>query len=157
MSSGLFKFRSRDPLSEKGCGNGEGLEISDFRFMIVKNSYQLLDTTIKYLFVGGNMDENGEKVKKRVRLGIPDSIFNLYIDTTDGKPYYHSKPMNPDDPMVIRGVSVELVWKLGFDLVRILAFYRKKRPGRICCEVGGVFCPQLLMPQPIEIKTCQVL
>jgi hypothetical protein len=78
--------------------------------------------------------EGNYALPRLVRFGLPDSIFNLYVDVADGKPYYHSKPMNPEDTIIIRGISVERVWKLQFNLSMILAYYKKYKPKKIVCS-----------------------
>lgn len=65
---------------------------------------------------------------------VPDSLYNLYMDSADGKPYYHRMPLCPADRLVIKGVSVEKVWEFGFNLEEILRWYRKRRPRRVAEE-----------------------
>jgi len=61
----------------------------------------------------------------------PNSLYNLYLDHADGRPYYHRAPWSERDMLLVRGVCIEVLWAKEFVLMEILAWYNKRHPERM--------------------------
>ena len=53
--------------------------------------------------------------------------FNMYFEYDTETYYYHVKPMDKEDILVISQVDVDLVWALKFNVALLIKFYANKR------------------------------